>query len=60
MKWHCVLNTKTVKVSKQFENTEEAIDKALDTLADKETLFILPTYSAMLDVRKILTGKKFL
>ncbi len=43
-----------------FENTGEAIDKALGTLVDKETLFILPTYSAMLDVRKILTGKKIL
>ncbi len=43
-----------------FENTEEAVSKALSSLDDRETLFILPTYSAMLDVRKILTGKKIL
>ncbi|MGH7245767.1 MAG: DUF1727 domain-containing protein, partial [Candidatus Levyibacteriota bacterium] len=37
-----------------------AIQKALDTIPQGQTLFILPTYSAMLDVRKIVTGKKIL
>ena len=36
-----------------YENLENALDI-------KETLYVLPTYSAMLDVRKILTGKKIL
>jgi lipid II isoglutaminyl synthase (glutamine-hydrolysing) len=32
----------------------------LKALEDTETLYILPTYSAMLEVRKILSGKKIL
>lgn len=43
-----------------FENLEESINKATSVLSDNETLYVLPTYSAMLDVRKILTGKKIL
>lgn len=38
----------------------QAIKKALEQIHDNKTLFILPTYSAMLEVRKILTGKKIL
>lgn len=30
------------------------LDAALNTLKPGETLFILPTYTAMLDIRKIL------
>jgi UDP-N-acetylmuramyl tripeptide synthase len=37
-----------------------AIQKALKEMSKGETLFILPTYSAMLDVRKILKGRKLL
>ncbi len=48
---------------KKYE-TEESLIKATNTAINKtpnnETLYILPTYSAMLDVRKILTGKKIL
>lgn len=36
-------------------DTHEAIDEALFNLNDGETLFILPTYTAMLDIRNILT-----
>lgn len=43
-----------------FEQLEEAINTGVDTLNENETLYILPTYSAMLDVRKIVTGKKIL
>jgi lipid II isoglutaminyl synthase (glutamine-hydrolysing) len=43
-----------------FENLQDAISKALDNSKPNETLYILPTYSAMLDARKILTGKKIL
>ena len=42
------------------ENLKKAIIKALSQTKQKETLYILPTYSAMLEVRKILTGKKIL
>lgn len=38
----------------------KAIKTALDKTPKSETLYILPTYSAMLEVRKILTGKKIL
>lgn len=39
---------------------DSAIQTALNALATGETLYILPTYSAMLEVRKIVTGKKIL
>ena len=41
-------------------NLKEAFNQSLKLIDPKETLFILPTYSAMLEVRKILTGKKIL
>jgi lipid II isoglutaminyl synthase (glutamine-hydrolysing) len=43
-----------------FENLEDAIEKGSKHTDENETFFILPTYSAMLDVRKIITGKKIL
>jgi len=43
-----------------FEHLEDAIETGIDLTKQDETLFILPTYSAMLDVRKILTGRKIL
>ncbi len=43
-----------------FEKLDEAIKEGLNNLKSDETLYILPTYSAMLEVRKILTGKKIL
>lgn len=42
------------------EDLREAVDLSLRKTPKKETLYILPTYSAMLEVRKILTGKKIL
>lgn len=43
---------------------EPDLKKALNSAVEKtpagETLYILPTYSAMLEIRKILTGKKIL
>ena len=38
----------------------KAIATALEQTPANETLHILPTYSAMLEVREILTGKKIL
>lgn len=45
---------------KMYENMKEAIDNALKGTSLNETLYILPTYSAMLEVRKILTGREIL
>lgn len=42
------------------ENLKSAIHIALDQTPKSETLYILPTYSAMLEVRKVLTGKSIL
>ena len=39
---------------------KKAIEKGLLQLKHGETLYILATYSAMLDIRKILTGRKIL
>ena len=37
-----------------------ALDSAIEQTPKNETLYILPTYTAMLAIRKILTGKKIL
>ncbi len=42
------------------EDLQQAIQIALENTPQNETLHILPTYSAMLEVRGILTGKKIL
>ena len=41
-------------------DTKKAIQTVLGKLNTKEMACVLPTYSAMLDIRKILTGKKIL
>jgi len=45
---------------KIVEDLDEAIFLSLKNTSKSETLYILPTYSAMLEVRKILTGRKIL
>jgi len=42
------------------ENLRDAIATALEHTPQDETLHILPTYSAMLEVREVLTGRKIL
>lgn len=42
------------------ERLEEAIEIGIKELRDTEQLWILPTYSAMLETRKILVGRKIL
>ena len=42
------------------ENLRQAIATALEHTPANETLHILPTYSAMLEVREVLTGRKIL
>jgi lipid II isoglutaminyl synthase (glutamine-hydrolysing) len=39
---------------------KKALQLALSKLNERETLYVLPTYSAMLEIRKIITGKKIL
>ncbi len=43
-----------------YRSLEDAIKEGLKNCKPDQTFWILPTYSAMLDVRKILTGKKIL
>ena len=40
------------------DNLKEALKIALENTPPEITLYILPTYSAMLEVRQLLTGKK--
>jgi UDP-N-acetylmuramyl tripeptide synthase len=42
------------------EDLKKAINTALEHTPKNETLHILPTYSAMLEVREVLTGRKIL
>lgn len=42
------------------EDLQEAVSTALKRTPEDETLHILPTYSAMLEVRQLLTGRKIL
>jgi UDP-N-acetylmuramyl tripeptide synthase len=48
------------KVYTYFPLLEKGVHKALAKVPKGETLYVLPTYSAMLEVRKVLTGKKIL
>lgn len=43
-----------------YPELDKGISEALAKVPEKETLFVFPTYSAMLEVRKILTGRKIL
>jgi len=42
------------------EKLKDAVNVAVEKIKENETLWILATYSAMLDARKILTGRKIL
>lgn len=49
--------------SRQFQiidNLKTAIREGLKRISEGESLYMLPTYSAMLEARKIITGKKIL
>jgi lipid II isoglutaminyl synthase (glutamine-hydrolysing) len=53
-----------LKYADTFTHVEPDLQKAIDSMVEnldkKEKLFILPNYSAMLDSRKILLGRKLL
>lgn len=59
LKYELGINNHKLRV-KTYEDLKQAIEKDIELIDEKETLFILPTYSAMLETRKILTGKKIL
>ena len=42
------------------EKLADAVNKALDLTPSQQTLYIIPTYSAMLEVRKLLLGREIL
>jgi UDP-N-acetylmuramyl tripeptide synthase len=42
------------------EKLADAVNKALELTPSHETLYIIPTYSAMLEVRKLLVGREIL
>ncbi len=42
------------------EDIKELLTQALNSITENETLYVLPTYSAMLSLRQIVTGKKIL
>lgn len=43
-----------------FEDLTMALNEAVSALAENETLYVLPNYSAMLNLRNIIQGKKIL
>jgi len=49
-----------IKTFEVIENLEQAIDTAVAKTSATDTLYILSTYSAMLETRKILLGKSIL
>jgi UDP-N-acetylmuramyl tripeptide synthase len=55
LKYESIRNTPTVIVEKNYKI---ALATALDKTKKNKTLYLLPTYSAMLDIRKELTGRK--
>jgi len=50
----------TEKRMRIYTDLNAAVSESITSLQSRETLYILPTYSAMLEVRKILTGRKIL
>jgi UDP-N-acetylmuramyl tripeptide synthase len=42
------------------EKLADAVNKALELTPAQQTLYIIPTYSAMLEVRKLLIGREIL
>jgi UDP-N-acetylmuramyl tripeptide synthase len=58
------LDTYRKKVENNLLSLKKQLDEAVETVFQQakkdETIWILATYSAMLDVRKILTGRKIL
>lgn len=43
-----------------YENLNSALKTSLDKISKDQKLYILPTYSAMLEIRKLIVGKKIL
>ncbi len=62
--WDMALRLKYADIDQKstevLPNLEEAINQGVYSVKENEVLWILATYSGMLDVRKILTGRKIL
>jgi UDP-N-acetylmuramyl tripeptide synthase len=50
----------TKNIINAFENLNEAVEKVVNKTKEGERLYILTTYSAMLEVRKILLGRSLM
>lgn len=48
------------KNTKNFTDFKKAIEEIIKKSKKGEKIFVLPTYSAMIDLRKFLVGKKFI
>ena len=59
LKYELGIKDYTLKIQ-TYDALEDAIKAGVAMVDKNETLFVLPTYSAMLEIRKILTGKKIL
>lgn len=59
MKYAQQINTSAPKIL-TYEKTKDALEYGLGNIERDETLYVLPTYSAMLEAREILTGRKIL
>jgi len=57
LKYEPTMLKKTIIVNQDLKKT---LAKIIEATKDGEKIFILPNYSAMLEIRKILVGKKFL
>ena len=55
-----IKNQKYNSKVKIYEKLDKALRNGLSNTKDSETLYVLPTYSGMLEVRKILTGRRIL
>lgn len=62
--WDMALRLKYAGIDEKnigaFPSLDEAIGQGIDSVKEHEVLWVLATYSAMLEVRKSLTGRKIL
>ncbi len=61
IKYRAVSGVRNIKSGVLVEpNLERAIARVIEISAEGETAYILPTYSAMLEVRQLISGRKIL
>ena len=61
--WDLAVRLKHAGIKKDYlhpyENLEDAVENAITAAKESEVVWVLPTYSAMLEVRRIFTGNEF-